>query len=365
MRLSQDTPEQEIDFSLALSPSLPLTPASLLWKDQKLLNFSSHDYLGLSQHPQMRKNAIKYVLHYGTGICHPEIVNGYLECQKQIEENYAKALGVAQVHLFATHSFALSVLLEQLIDCPTTLFIDAASQIPLKKYNAHIHTFPHGDLDTLHTQLCHTSTEKRIILSESLFATTGHTADLERLIPLAKKHAALLIIDDSYAFGVKGREGFGLAQRHPEIDFILCGLDAGAGANGAFIASSEKIDKQITLFREQTLTFSALGAIESALELIPTFEGERKQLEQRTHWIREQLKSRGAPLFPSTSHLIALRCPSKETGYQFWKHLLQLHILSTIHHIEQQTYLLFAINTHHNLEELSLLAHSCNAVWNP
>ena len=41
-------------------------------------------------------------------ICDPEIKNGYLECQRHIEEKYAEALNLSQVHLFASHSAALS-----------------------------------------------------------------------------------------------------------------------------------------------------------------------------------------------------------------------------------------------------------------
>ncbi|HEY2811424.1 MAG TPA: aminotransferase class I/II-fold pyridoxal phosphate-dependent enzyme [Rhabdochlamydiaceae bacterium] len=346
-----------VDPLLALAPSLPLTPASLLWKEQKLVNFSSHDYLGLSQHAEMRKNAIKYLLHYGTGICHPEIKNGYLECQRNVEEKCAEALGVRCIELFSTRSLALSALLQQFFDARTALFMDAACQAPLMQWEGSLQLFAHRNLNALDTQLSTCSQHKRLIFSESLFGTTGHSTDIDALILLAKKHNAYLLIDDTFAFGVKGKQGFGLASQCEGIDFVLCGLDCGAGASGAFISCPYRI-KDLSLPREYALSFSSLGAIEAALELIPTFEGERMQLEQRAHWIRGQLKAAGIPLAQSSSHLIALACSSLEEAHHLWKRFLDDQLLSEIHCVQQQAYLVFAINTHHNPEELSLLTQS-------
>jgi|GEM_PF-2713687 len=353
-----------------LTSSLPLTPASLLYKERKLLNFSSHDYLGLSQHPDLRKNAIKYLLHYGTGICDPEMKNGYLECQRQVEEKYAEALCVSSAHLFSTHSAALCSVLEHFSSREWTIFVDSACQTSLfkaiKQWGGKSIIFSHHNLNSLETLLSASPTNKHLILSESLFAATGHISDLHSLVRLAQQYDAFLIIDDSCAFGVKGSHGFGLANRIEGIDFTVCSLDCAAGASGAFASCSQSISpyffKDFSFSREHAPSFSTLGAVEAALELIPTLEGERMQLEQRTHWMRQQLKALDLNLIPSSSHLIALACENIAEAHHRWNNFLEQEVLSEIgivQEAEEEAYLLFAINSYHTPDELTRLIHAC------
>jgi 8-amino-7-oxononanoate synthase len=350
---------REESASFPLIHCLPLTPASLLFKEKKLINFCSRDYLGLSQHAEMRKNGIKYVLHYGTGTCDPEIKNGYLECQKHVEEKYAEALSLTKVHLFASHSAALSSILQQFPHQEWTLFLDAACQASLRKaaalWGGTCVLYPHRNLQALDALLAAYPSSNRILLSESLFAATGHISDLEALIHLSKKQDAFLIIDDSCAFGLKGKQGFGLVQGLG-VDFVVCALDHAAGASGAFAGSALDFFKTPCLIREELLSFCALGAIEAALELIPSLEGERMQLEQRTHWVRQQLKTGELSLFPSSSHLIAILCDTAADALQRYDSLLELGILSEVSILSsEEAYLLFAINAYHSPDELSML----------
>lgn len=352
---------------LARYPSLPLTPASILWNERKFLNFCSHDYLGLSQHAELRKNAIKYLLHYGVGICDPEMENGYLECQQKLEEKCAEALNVSNAHLFSTRSAALYSILRQFPHCEWTLHIDAAAHPSLftaaQLWNGNILPFPHRNLPALDAHLLASDASKSLILSESLCAFTGHNADLKGLIHLSQAHEAFLIIDDSSAFGVKGHQGFGYAQGMHGIDFIICALDEGAGASGALAACSKHIAPHFfhdsSFSRETAVCFSTLGAIEASLELIPALEGERMQLEQRTHWIRQQLTALELPLIPSSSHLIAIACDSVQDAQQRCNALLEHDILAKISRVDSnQTYLHFAINSYHTPDELSMLVHA-------
>ncbi len=364
-RQCQNTPASSLDASL------PLTPASLLHKEKKLLNFSSHDYLGLSQHPDLRKNAIKYLLHYGTGICDPEVKNGYLECQRHIEEKYAETICVSHAHLFSTHSAAFFSVLEHFSNQEWTVLVDAACQSSLfkalKQWGGKSIVFPHRNLSTLETLLSASSSTKQLILSESLFAATGHISDLHSLTCLAKRHDAFLIIDDSRAFGIKGSHGFGLASRIEGIDFIICSLDCAAGAIGAFascsLSNASYFFKNFSFSRESAPSFATLGTVEAALELIPALEGERMQLEQRIHWMRQQLKALDLPLIPSSSHIIALACENAMEARHRWNHLLEQEVLSQISIIQQEeeTYLLFAINSYHTPDELTKLVHACEA----
>src|SRR5690349_11091475 len=333
----------------ALYPCLPLTPASLLYKEKKLLNFCSRDYLGLSQHAEMRKAAIKYVLHYGTGICDPEIKNGFLECCARIEEKCAEAVGFASAYLCATHSLAIDTILQHFSPQEWIVCIDAGCQSALinavHKWGGTCTIYPHRDLAALQALL--STQERYLVISESLFGSTGHISDIATLAELTQKCDGFLLIDDSHSFGIKGKQGFGLAQGHAGIDFVVCALDGASGASGAFAACSEPyFFKNRPKSREEALAFSSLGAIEAALELIPTFEGERMQLEQRSHWLREQLKKSQTTLIPSSAHLVAIACDTPADAHHRFHALLEEGILAEISTIGDDAYLLFHINSY-------------------
>jgi 8-amino-7-oxononanoate synthase len=354
-------------FSCALYPSLPLTPASLLYKEKKLLNFCSRDYLGLSQHAEMRKAAIKYVLHYGTGICDPEIKNGFLECCVRIEEKCAEAVGFASAQLSATHSLALSGILQHFSPHDCVVCIDAGCQATLidavRRWSGTFYLYPHGDLAALQA-LLYTSKKRHLVISESLFGSTGHITDISILAEITQKSDAFLLIDDSHSFGIKGKQGFGLALGHAGIDFIVCALDGASGASGAFAACCEEyFFKSRPKSREEALSFSSLGAIEAALELIPTFEGERMQLEQRSHWLRKQLKKSQIALIPSTSHLLAIACDTPVDAHDRFHALLEEDILAEITTVGDASYIVFHINSYHTPEELSALAYACEQIY--
>lgn len=344
-----------------LYPSLPLTPASLLYKEKKLLNFCSRDYLGLSQHAETRKAAIKYVLHYGTGICDPEIKNGFLECCARIEEKCAEAVGFASAHLFASRDLAIDAILQHFSPHEYAVCIDAGCQATLiaavRKWGGTSYVYPHRDLAALQTLL--STQERYLVISESLFGSTGHITDITTLAEITQKFDAFLLVDDSHSFGIKGKQGFGLAQGHAGIDFIVCALDGASGASGVFAACNEAyFFKNRPKSREEALPFSSLGAIEAGLELIPTFEGERMQLEQRSHWLREQLKKSQTALIPSNSHLLAIGCDTPADAHDRFHALLEEGILTEISTIGDASYLVFHINSYHTPEELSTLAQA-------
>ena len=166
-----------------------------------------------------------------------------------------------------------------------------------------------------------------------------------------------MVVDDSLAFGVKGDRGLGLTAKRGDIDLILCSLSNSASADAAFLACSSWIKnliKKNVFYRESSITYASLGAIEMALDLILSLEGERYQLEQRCHWTQKQLQ--GYEICSST-HLICLYFSQEEELCFFWDSLLQRGILShfMISHQKRSYALRFFINIHHTPDDLRML----------
>jgi 7-keto-8-aminopelargonate synthetase-like enzyme len=209
----------------------------ILWQGKKWLDFSSYDFLGLAQHPEVKKGAIKYTLKYGVGVPIPSL--GSIP-QQQLESKLAQFLGTEMAILFPSYDEALQT---------------------VKNLKA------------------------TLICSES-----------EEFSSLPKK-SPLLCIDDSLTLGTAGEHGFGIAAHKKGIDLITGSLAYGVGCSGAFIAGSKKI--LTSWVSSQPLSYSQLGALDCALSFILEMNGEREILANHRSWLEKILKDLPAKMMIS------------------------------------------------------------------
>ncbi len=343
------------------SPILTLSAAYVIWRGKKMLNFASHDYLGISQHPDLKKNAAKALLHYGSGTCFAEATSSYIEYQKNIEDRCNQALGVAESRFLSSRTAALSMLFSAIQGNDGLLLFDNELELLLQKaarvWSGKIATYSGENLEALEDTLSNYSSVRgpKLIFAESLSSSSGTFCDLTSLYALAKKNEALILIDDTNAFGVRGIKGLGLASPNSGIDFLICAMDRGAGATGALLASNFKMNLLLKNSswesRENALPYSSLGAIDAAFELIPQLEGERKQLEQRCHWLKNQFKQMGIPM-SSSSHFFCFSFSEKNEADALWSALAENEILAERTDAATRHIVRLVVNSSHTPEDL-------------
>lgn len=345
---------------------LPLNPTHVIWQGKKILDFSSQDFLGLSHHPDLKKHAIKYLLHYGNGVCYTEIPGSFIECQKTLKAKMAELLHIPYVYFFSNRYVALWHLLASLSSDPLLLLADdldlGLSQI-LYSFPWKILTYNQSSLTSLEAMLKRAESSihsVKMIICESMSSGSGRVTDLTHITSLSQAYKAVLVVDDSLAFGIKGNKGLGLTAKRGDIDLILCSLSNSASADAAFLACSSGLKhllKKQAFSRESSVTYASLGAIEIALDLIPSLEGERSQLAQRCHWLKKQLQEYDIHF---STHLLCLPFSQEEELCYFGEKLLQNGILSQSMICQQKklyTLRLF-INIHHTLDDLRRLVEA-------
>ncbi len=353
----------------ALQHIVPLDGAHVLCEEKKMLNFSSNDYLNLSQNPELKKNAIRFLLQHGVGTTTSFVVNSHLHCHGLIEQKLAELLGTEVAHLFNSRYQANMTVLATLANPQSLILIDRSCHNGLFQgaafSQAKLKTFAHNDLVELEQLLESSKNEhyfSRLIITESLFSLEGDTADLKGMVELAKKFQSLLFVDDSHAIGVMGKEGMGLAAHVEGIDVILGTFSKACGTPGAYVGCNKTIKKYLINtcpgLRDTSLPPAILGAIDAALDLIPQMEGERKQLEQRAYFLRKRCKEIGL-LTHSTTHLIPIIIGSEEDTRAFLKSLTAANILATPLFSplvpENASRIRISINAHHSPEHLKAL----------
>lgn len=280
------------------------------YKGKKFINFASSDYLGLARHPLLIARCQEFAKKYGVGSSASRLVSGNFAIYETLENQLAQSLGKPAALIFGTGYQTNVSVLECLLD-PKVLgrkplvFCDKLCHVSMLSSTRHLSQlirFQHNDLHHLERLLekyIH-SQQPKFILAESIYSMEGDQSDLSGLIALAKRHDALLYIDDAHAVGIDGLNGWGRAAEYAnEIDVIMGTFSKALGSFGGYIACSQTIrdyliNKCRGIIYSTALPPSILGIISAVLELVPTLNQQREELKQkakklRTFFLQKQL----------------------------------------------------------------------------
>jgi 8-amino-7-oxononanoate synthase len=302
----------------ATTPVRPVSAGRVLREGRALLNFSANDYLGLARHPALAASAAEYATRYGTGATASRLVCGTLEPHAALEARIAAMKGHEAAMLLASGWQANAAVLGALLRFAgpgAALFADALNHSSLV-HGARIagirpHRFRHNDLAHLADLLvAHPAPPgKRFIATESVFSMDGDRADIAALAALAEQHEAFLYIDEAHATGVLGAGGMGLCAGMPGIDLVMGTFSKALGSFGAYVAGSRAL---IDFLQNTCAGFiyttapppPVLGAIDAALDLVPTMHAERAHLATQASRVRDAFNHMGIDTAGSSTQII-------------------------------------------------------------
>ena len=286
-----------------------------------LVNFSSNDYLGLSTHPALIQRAREWAEALGTGSGASRLVCGTLEAHERIEAKLAAFKGTEAALIFASGFQANGTVLPALLDRRTL------GTTPLVFADALIHAslhhgcraaglkplfFRHNDLAHLDELLAAKAAEPgpRFIVTESVFSMDGDRAGVAALAALADRYDAFLYLDEAHATGVFGPHGAGLAAvARGQVDLVMGTFSKALGSFGAFVAGSQTLRDYLInrcpgFIYSTALPPPVLGAIDAALDLVPSLEAERAHLQALGERLRAGLRAAGFETGPSTTQIV-------------------------------------------------------------
>lgn len=259
-------------------------------KGQKLINFSSNDYLGMASHPQviaaMKRGADRYGI--GSGASH--LVSGHFQSHAELEQELAEFVGYERTLLFSTGYQANLGVLTALSSRNDWVFEDRLNHASLldgvRLAGANLKRYPHGDVSALKS-LVEEQPQACLLATDGVFSMDGDLAPLPEMADLARCRDLWLYVDDAHGFGVLGKEGagsishFGLGPKH--VPIVMATFGKALGVFGAFVAGSELL---IETLIQQARTFIYTTALPPALT-----EAVRMSLAlmQRENWRREKL----------------------------------------------------------------------------
>jgi 8-amino-7-oxononanoate synthase len=292
-------------------------PRLVLADGRSLIDASSNDYLGLSQHPALKERAAEWVARFGAGARAARLVTGTLEAVLELEARLAAFKGAEAALIFNAGYQANAAVLPALFELAGSrnalVFTDRLDHASLHAGCAAAGVkeirFRHNDLahlDELLTQ--HAQGKPSFIVTESVFSMDGDRADVAALHALAARHNAQLYLDEAHATGVLGPRGRGLGGDAPGA-VIMGTLGKAFGSAGAYIAGSRRlidylINRCAGFIYSTAPAPAACGAVDAALDLIPTMDAERALLAERGNRLRHRLGELSIPTLASTTQIV-------------------------------------------------------------
>jgi glycine C-acetyltransferase len=305
--------------------------------DRQVINLCANNYLGLANHPDIREAAARALDTHGYGMASVRFICGTQQLHKDLEEALSSFFGTGDTILYSSCFDANTGLFETQLDERDAVISDALNHASLidgiRLCKAKRLRYAHADMRELEARLEEgMSSRLRLIVTDGVFSMDGDLAQLDRIADLADRYDAAVVVDDSHATGVLGKQGrgtpdhFGVAER---VDLITSTLGkALGGAAGGFTTGPKEI---IELLRQRSRPYlfsnslppMIAAASKKALELVARGDVLRATLRDNTAFFRDRLRDLGFTLVPSMHPIIPVMLGDAPLATKMADRLLQ------------------------------------------
>ncbi|WP_316798252.1 serine palmitoyltransferase [Pedobacter frigidisoli] len=284
---------------------------------QKVLMFGSNSYLGLTNHPKIKKAAQEAIEKYGTGCAGSRFLNGTLDIHLELEKRLADYVGKEAAVLFSTGFQVNLGVISCLLDRNDYLLLDEYDHASIidgsRLAFARTIKYAHNDMDDLRKKLSRLPEDAaKLIVSDGIFSMEGDLVNLTEMTEIAREYGANIMMDDAHSLGVIGFNGSGTASHfnlNDEVDLIMGTFSKSLASLGGFIAGSADTIEFIK-HRARSLMFSASmppSAVASVIAALDIIESEPERIDKlwaNTNHAKKQLIEAGFDIGESNSPII-------------------------------------------------------------
>lgn len=284
-----------------------------------VLLFSSNNYLGLANHPTLKRAATHAIERFGCGSGASRLISGSMAVHHELEARLAALKKTEAALVFPTGYHANVGVLSALMGPADTILSDGLNHASIidgcRLSRAEVRVYPHGDTRALDALLavCPPSGQ-RLIVTDTVFSMDGDLAPLAELVALARRYDAWLMVDEAHATGVFGPQGSGLVEEAGLVDHVdihMGTLGKALGGIGAYVAGSHAlIDWLVNRARSFVYTTgmppaSAASAL-AALDLVEREPERRQRLWDNTRFLSDGLRGLGYRLGETRSQILPI-----------------------------------------------------------
>jgi 8-amino-7-oxononanoate synthase len=299
------------------SVSGPQGPRVLL-DGKPVLLLCSNNYLGLADHPRVREAAAEAAMRYGAGSGASRLVSGNMTIHRRLEEQLAAFKRSEACLLFGSGYLANAGVVSTLAHEGDVVFSDELNHASIidgcRLSKAETFVYDHCDTEHLEWGLRQAEGRGSLIVTDGVFSMDGDVAPLERIVELAQRYDARVMVDDAHGTGAVGPDGRGAvaaAGLEDEVDVVVGTLGKSLGSYGAFVCCDKPMAKYL-INSARTLIFStalpppAVAAAMAALGLLREQPRRVEKLQRNAQVLRDALADEGLPTPRSSTQIVPL-----------------------------------------------------------
>lgn len=304
---------------------------------QNVLNFCANNYLGLSNHPRLISAAKKALDERGYGMSSVRFICGTQDYHKELENTISRFFHTEDTILYASCFDANGGVFEPLFTEEDAIISDSLNHASIidgvRLCKAKRYRYANADMTDLEEKLKEAQSQRfRIIVTDGVFSMDGNQAPLDKILELAKKYDALVMVDESHSAGVVGRTGKGVSELYNvlgEVDIITGTLGkAFGGAIGGFTTGRKEIIDMLRqrsrpyLFSNSIPPMVAASGVEAFNMLEETNELQDK-LHENVEYFVSKMKEAKFDIKPTQSAICAVMLYDAKLSQQFAEELLE------------------------------------------
>ena len=294
-----------------------------------VIMLGSNNYLGLTNHPEIKAAAAVALAAYGTGTAGSRFLNGTLDIHVELEERLAAFMKREAALTFSTGFQVNLGVISSLIDRKDTVVLDNLDHACIldgaRLSFGKILKYKHNDMGSLAERLRSIDGARgTLIVVDGVFSMEGDLADLPSIVELAKRHGSRLMVDDAHGVGVMGEHGRGTAEHfglEQDVDLVMGTFSKSLAAVGGFVAGDRPVVEWIK-HHARSLIFSAapppasVASVIKALEIIEREPERRVHLWDNTRYMKRELENLGYDTGASQSPVIPLVVGEDMTAFR-------------------------------------------------
>ena len=303
-------------------------------------NFCSNDYLGLANDSRLGQSIVNSIRQEGYGAAASRLLCGSMPSHHRLEREMARFKGTEACLLYSTGFMANQGILTSLFGKDDVIFSDRLNHASIidgiRLSGASFHRYRHVDMDHLDRLLTAAPpAQRKCIVTDTVFSMDGDLAPLDRIVELAGKYQAMVMVDEAHAMGVMGDTGkgccehFGVADR---VEIQMGTFSKAAGSFGAYCCGSRNlidvlVNKSRSFIYTTGLPPLVAAASLKAVEIIERDQAHRNKLWDNTHYTRAALRLAGFNTMDSSTPIIPILVGDNEKAVTFSRRLFEEGIL--------------------------------------
>jgi len=301
-----------------------------------VLNFCANNYLGLSNSPELIKESKKTLDSHGYGMSSVRFICGTTDLHNKLEETISDFFGTEDTILYAAAFDANGGVFEPLLTNEDAIISDSLNHASIidgvRLCKAKRYRYMNADMEDLEDQLIQAQPQRfRIIVTDGVFSMDGNIAPLDKILALAEKYDAMVMVDESHSAGVIGKTGRGTTEHYDVLGKaeIITGTlgKAFGGAIGGFTTGKKEIIEMLRqrsrpyLFSNSIPPLVAASGIK-AFELMTNSTELLDNLHHNATFFKEKMTDLGFTIKPTKSGICAVMLGEAKLSQDFAAKLL-------------------------------------------